>query len=105
MTWTSDEENDEIDEYNGYTEQEKEKAYIRRMKRQKLEFSLYDENTSVLFSPILADAMFNFVGDICFDDFCKKNEEKTLSIAEYVSEYKLSEFAKFCIDKGYVKPK
>lgn len=105
MIWITDEENDEIDEYNDYTEQEKQKAYIRRMKRQKFEYSLYDENTNVLFSPILAEAMFNFVGEVCFDDFCTKNEEKILSIAEYVSEYKLADFAEYCIENGYIKPK
>ena len=97
MTWIFDEDFDDMNDNNS--------TYEETKKRQILENRLYDENSDVLFSPVLAEALYWFVYDECFDDFCVKNEERPLSIAEYVSEFKLPSFAKYCIDKGYISPK
>ena len=48
-----------------------------------------------------AEALYHFVEECCFDDFCEKSIKHDLSIAEYVSKYKKQQFRQYCLDKGY----
>lgn len=63
---------------------------------------LYDENTEILFSPYLAEPLYEFVTQLHYNDYMEKNAHERISIAQYVYMYELKAFAAYCKSNGYI---
>lgn len=63
---------------------------------------LYDENTEALFSPRLAEPLYDFVMQLHYDDYLERCQTEKMSIAQYVYMYELKAFAAYCKQHRYI---
>lgn len=53
-----------------------------------------------IYSDDAAEALLLYVGQFeIFDDFCVKNQIDEISILEYVANYRLEDFKKWCLSE------
>lgn len=90
------------EDFRELTDEEVEQKWNEQIKREKTIDRLCENPLETLFTAELAEPMYLFVEESYEEEYCNKNEETTLSIAQFVYENLLREFARYCIDHDLI---